>query len=184
MCVPVCALLFSPVSEFWAQGEVVSKEVLLRRDGSLQPEERMVLHTGLPQVFADPVVHHVETQQCVPGLPLFTGRRGQVKTHSHHEQGPKSKDVISKWVFLNFHQHQLSDERNPCCKCLPQVLKSVHSFEYLTLLILEDTLSKMSKSGSWYTPELSEHFYLAETGVNTILVISSTINTLKHQSAP
>lgn len=57
----VCILLFLPVSELRAQGEVVSKEVLLWWDWPLQPEEGVVLHTGLPQVFTGPVVHHVET---------------------------------------------------------------------------------------------------------------------------
>lgn len=49
----------------------MSKEVLLGRDGSLQPEERVVLHAGLPQVLTGPVVHHVETQQCFPAFVLI-----------------------------------------------------------------------------------------------------------------
>lgn len=68
----VCFLLFSPVSEFWAQGEVVSKEVLLWWDGPLQPEEGVVFHAGFPQVFTSPIVYHVETQQRFPRFVLFT----------------------------------------------------------------------------------------------------------------
>lgn len=64
-------VLLSPVSEFWAQGKVVCKEVLLGWYGSLQPEECVVLYAGLPQVLTGPVVHHVETQQCFPGFALF-----------------------------------------------------------------------------------------------------------------
>lgn len=48
------------------------KEVLLGWDGSLQSEECVVLHAGLPQVFTGPVVHHVETQQCFPAFVLIT----------------------------------------------------------------------------------------------------------------
>lgn len=84
-CVHV--LLFSPVSEFWAQSEVVSEEVLLWWDGPLQPEEGVVLHAGLPQVFTGPIVHHVETQQRFPGLSLFTGRR---------------KQLVGHWITLSF----------------------------------------------------------------------------------
>lgn len=58
----------------------MSKEVLLWWDGPLQPEEGVVLHTGLPQVFTCPIVHHVETQQRLPGLSLCAGRR---KKHFH-----------------------------------------------------------------------------------------------------
>lgn len=63
-------LLLLPVSELWAQGEVVSKEVLLWGDGALQPEEGVVLHAGFPQVLTSPVVDHVETQQRLPSLHL------------------------------------------------------------------------------------------------------------------
>lgn len=80
LCVRLC--MFSPVSEFWAQGEVVRKEVLLWWDGPLQPEERVVLHTGLPQVFTGPIVHHVETQQRFPALILFKRRRQHSLSHS------------------------------------------------------------------------------------------------------
>lgn len=55
----------------------MSEEVLLWWDGPLQPEEGVVLHAGLPQVFTGPVVHHVETQQRLPGLSLCAGRRRQ-----------------------------------------------------------------------------------------------------------
>lgn len=67
----------SPVSELGAQGEVVSKEVLLRGDGPLQPKEGVVLHASLPQVLTGPIVHHVETQKCLPGLILCQGGRSQ-----------------------------------------------------------------------------------------------------------
>lgn len=66
----MCVLFFLPVSELWAQCEVMSKEVLLRWDGPLQPEEGVVLHAGLPQVLTGPIVHHVETQQRLPSLSL------------------------------------------------------------------------------------------------------------------
>ena len=69
-----CVLYFLPVSELRAQSEVVREEVLLWRDGSIQPEEGVVLHTRLPQVFTGPVVHHVETQQRFPALRLCAGR--------------------------------------------------------------------------------------------------------------
>lgn len=74
VCVCVCASLI-PVSELGAQGEVVGEEVLLRRDGSFKSKEGVVLHTGLPQVLTGPVVHHVETQQRLPGLCLCARRR-------------------------------------------------------------------------------------------------------------
>lgn len=135
----VCAL-FSPVSEFRAQGEVVSKEVLLWWDGPLQPEECVMLHTGLPQVFTGSIVHHVETQQCFPGLTLFKGRRQQwvgnyhiAKTHSY------SKDEWSVDYSRSFQSSGcqtafvpstvLSDEQPlywhklSCSKCFIWVLK-------------------------------------------------------------
>lgn len=49
----------------------MSEEVLLRWDGPLQPEERVVLHAGLPQVLTGPVVHHVKAQQSLPALILL-----------------------------------------------------------------------------------------------------------------
>lgn len=51
----------------------MSEEVLLGGDGLLQPEEGVVLHAGLPQVLAGPVVHHVEAQQRLSGLRLHGG---------------------------------------------------------------------------------------------------------------
>lgn len=57
----------------------MSKEVLLRRDWPLQPEESVVLHAGLPQVLTGPVVHHVKAQQSLPGLVLLAK---QWTTHS------------------------------------------------------------------------------------------------------
>ncbi len=56
----------------------MSEEVLLWWDGPLQPEEGVVLHTGLPQVFTGSVVHHVETQQRLPGLSLCAGEEKTV----------------------------------------------------------------------------------------------------------
>lgn len=73
----VCGLRFSPVSELGAQGEVVGEEVLLRRDGPLQPEEGVVLHAGFPQVLTGPVVDHVEAEQRLTRLGLCAARRGR-----------------------------------------------------------------------------------------------------------
>lgn len=48
----------------------MGEEVLLRRDGSFQSEEGVVLHAGLPQVLTRSVIDHVEAQQRLPGLSL------------------------------------------------------------------------------------------------------------------
>ena len=71
----ITVLSVLPVSELRAQGEVVGEEVLMGGNGPVQPEEGVVLHAGLPQVLTSPVVHHVEAQQCLPGLALRAGRR-------------------------------------------------------------------------------------------------------------
>lgn len=41
-------LTFSPVAKLGSEGEVLQKEVSLRRNGPLQSEERVMLHAGLP----------------------------------------------------------------------------------------------------------------------------------------
>lgn len=78
----------------------MSKEVLLGWDGSLQPEECVVLHTGLPQVLTGPVVDHVEAQQCFPafvlvkenGLVVKNGKKSTSQTRDTRQRtGIKSK---------------------------------------------------------------------------------------------
>lgn len=54
----------------------MGKEVLLRRDGPLQTEKGVVLHTGLPQILTGTIVDHVKAQQSVPGLSLCPERVG------------------------------------------------------------------------------------------------------------
>lgn len=81
----------------------MSEEVLLWWDGPLQPEECVVLHAGLPQVFTGPVVHHVETQQCLPGLVLFTGRTTQSEScpsqHPHCLYGQLDGSDFNAEIF-------------------------------------------------------------------------------------
>ena len=53
---------YLPIPEFGAQGEEVAFRGCLR---CVQPEERVVLHARLPQVFAAPITDHVESYQVL-----------------------------------------------------------------------------------------------------------------------
>ena len=75
-----------PVAELGAQGEVVGEEVLLRRDGPVQTEEGVVLHTGLPQVLTGPVVDHVKTQQRLPCLVLGERQRDRERERERERE--------------------------------------------------------------------------------------------------
>lgn len=91
------------------------EEVLLWWDRPLQSEEGVVLHAGLPQVFAGSIVDHVETQQRLPRLCLYGGgehgpvRSTQVSFHQHHHQSPLLFLLLRvyfvfafKYVFIAF----------------------------------------------------------------------------------
>ena len=57
----------SPVPELWADGEERRRLGLMWR---VQTEERVVLHTRLPQILTRPVTHHIEADQVLQVLIL------------------------------------------------------------------------------------------------------------------
>lgn len=67
-----------PVTELGAQTEVVRKEVLLWRNGPIQPEKGVVFNTGLPEILTGSVVDHVETEQCISCLELQAKKEGRI----------------------------------------------------------------------------------------------------------